>query len=101
MPVVTIHDSKETFAPLTSTLTDPATGRTTIWTFPLGAVIAASIVLNLLHPPLVICLTIDLGVLFINCWAVYKSGYSSVPWWVYLIIGLQTLQTLRDASYLF
>ena len=91
-------ESRETFAPLSSMVTD-ASGRTTIWYFPLGAIVAASVVLNVLHPPAYICVAIDVAVLAINGVAIQRSG-CAVPWWVYLIIILQLLQTFRDASYI-
>mmetsp|Transcript_51087 Transcript_51087/g.101658 ORF Transcript_51087/g.101658 Transcript_51087/m.101658 type:complete len:111 (-) Transcript_51087:46-378(-) len=108
MAVTTLRDlegrqTRGSFLPLHSdtsgNVSCGATGNM-VWYFPLGAIVALSLVLTLLHPPLVIVVAIECGILFINGSIIMKVGRESVPIWVWLLCLLQALQLLRDLGLL-
>lgn len=107
MPVKTLRDvtggSTPAFLPVsTDAQGNVSCGPTnsTIWYLPLGAMAVAFVLVAVLHPPLLMMVVIDVVICALNFAAVMKAGYRNVPGWVWFVVGLQGLQTLRDILYL-
>ena len=66
--------------------------------FPLGAVIAASILLYIFHPPLFIVVCIGWLVEAVNVGAVLQVGTNNVPPWVWVVVVVQGYFCIRDTS---
>ena len=103
MPIKTINDLRNDSLPVSTdahgNLSCGPTGNT-VWAFPLGAIVVVWLLLTLLHPPLIVVVLLNVAVTALNIGAIFRVGVKSVPIWVWAIVVLQALQTLRDLTYL-
>lgn len=67
-----------------------------VWFFPLGLVVAASLLLYIFHPPLLIVVCLGWAVEAVNVATVLKVGTSNVPPWVWVVVVVQGYFALRD-----
>ena len=74
-------------------------GSNVTWTMNVGLWAVLMVVANIMHPPAILLLVVNAGLLLFNLEAVRRAGTSNVPVWLYVVIACQGLVTLQYGSY--
>ena len=76
-----------------------APGSNTTWSFSLGAWIVINVIANVIHPPVLVMLALNAGLLVFNMDLLRKAGRANTPPLLYIMVGLQGLITLQYGWY--
>ena len=69
-----------------------------VWSLNAGLWVFVVIVVNIIHPPLLVMLALNAGLLAMNLEGVRRAGTQNTPQWVFIIIILQGFITLQYAA---
>jgi len=104
MPIKTLADLESQSHPV---LTDNGNlrcgvpGSSVTWNVNIILWVAICVAANILHPPLLLMLVLNGGLLFLNISAVESAGRANTPQWLYIIIALQAIVTLQYGAFVF
>lgn len=94
---VTLHDleSRGSISASGTSLVCSTPGSNTNWSINVGLWAVLMLVANVMHPPALVMLFANAGLLVFNLDVVRRVGSSSVPTWLFVVIACQVLITLQ------
>jgi len=69
------------------------------WNISIGLWLVIIVAANVLHPPAIVMLVLNVVLLLYNMDQIRKVGRENTPTWLFVVVGIQLLITLQYASW--